>query len=50
MVVLEPRPHTFLVALFVRGFWLEVSTDGPHTRARFLYGEKVIALVHVGQA
>lgn len=50
MVVLETRPNTYLVALFVRGFWLEVSIDGPRTLARFLYGTKVIGRVHIGQA
>ncbi len=39
VVVLEREPAVFLVALYLRGFWLEVRADGPGpTRARYVYG------------
>jgi len=39
MVVLEKEPAVFLVALYLRGFWLEVRADGPGPmRARYVDG------------
>lgn len=50
MVVLQKSPTVYLVALFMRGFWLEVSIDGEKATARYLHGTKVVATVHVGSA
>jgi hypothetical protein len=51
VVVLQKGPSMLLVALFVRGFWLEVTTDDAgRTKARYVMGEKLIAPVVVGRA
>jgi len=50
VVVLEKSPTVFLVALFVRGFWLEVNIDENRTKARYLHGTKFVAKVPVGVA
>ena len=50
MVVLEKEPNVFLVALFVRGFYLEVRTDGPATNARYLYKGKPVGAPRIGTA
>ena len=50
MVVLEPRPGVFLIAMFLRGFWLEVTTLDGKTRARYLLGKNVLRQVQVAQA
>lgn len=50
MVVLEKSPGLFLVALFLRGFWLEVNAQEEGTTARYLYGERVVSKVLVGRA
>ncbi|NUP07382.1 MAG: hypothetical protein HOW73_15135 [Polyangiaceae bacterium] len=51
MVVLQKSPTVFLVALFVRGFWLEVTLDDSGTsKARYLHGTKCIATLFVGSA
>ncbi len=50
MVVLEKSPSVMLVALFLRGFWLEVSADDTgHTKARYLYGKNLVGELFVGQ-
>jgi hypothetical protein len=51
VIVLEKAPATLLVALFVRGFWLEVRrADDGTVLARYVYGEKQVARVLVGLA
>jgi hypothetical protein len=51
MVVLEKEPSVFLVALYVRGFWLEVRSDGTGpTRARYLYGSTFVRELPVGRS
>ena len=51
VVVLEKEPSTLLVALFVRGFWLEVTADEQgRTKARYLYGAKQLLQLSVGIA
>lgn len=51
VVVLEKEPSVFLVALFVRGFWLEVKADeNGRTKARYLYGAKQLLELSVGIA
>lgn len=41
----------FLVALFVRGFWLEVKADpNGRTSARYLYGSRELLRLAVGIA
>jgi hypothetical protein len=51
MVVLEKEPDVFLVAMFVRGFWLEVRLrpDGGCS-ARYLYGPRALCSLPVGRA
>jgi hypothetical protein len=50
VVVLEKSPTVFLVALFIRGFWLEVTVADDRSKARYLYAEHVIGNLHVGKA
>lgn len=50
MVVLEKSPTVFLVALFIRGFWLEVTLEDERTKARYLYTNHVIGNLRVGLA
>lgn len=51
VVVLEKSPSVMLVALFMRGFWLEVVMDDQgRTRARYLHGDRQVAAVRVGLA
>lgn len=50
VVVLQKSPTVFLVALFVRGFWLEVTLDDGKAKARYLHGTKVVASIPVGRA
>lgn len=51
MVVLEKSPSVMLVALFLRGFWLEVSADEQgRTHARYLYGKHCVGTLVVGRA
>jgi hypothetical protein len=51
MVVLEKQPDLFLVAMFVRGFWLEVRLrpEGGST-ARYLFGPRALCSLPVGRA
>lgn len=50
VVVLEKSPGLFLIALFMRGFWLEVDAQGEVTTARYLHGARVVSVVKVGLA
>ncbi len=50
MVVLEKDPHTYLVAILVRGLYLEVRTEGPSTVARYVYRGRLLARPVVGRA
>ncbi|MFO0548019.1 MAG: hypothetical protein U0271_06505 [Polyangiaceae bacterium] len=51
MVVLLKSPTVMLVALFTRGFWLEVSAgEDGRTSARYLHGERCVAKLVVGRA
>jgi len=50
VVVLEKSPKVFLVALFIRGFWLEVTLEDEGSKARYLYAKHVIGNLHVGIA
>jgi len=51
VVVLEKSPSVFLVAMFVRGFYLEVRIgEQGRTEARYVHGARCIARVLVGQA
>lgn len=48
-MVIEKAPRVFLVALFIRGFWLEVTAnDATPTQARYVYKDRFVASVHVG--
>ncbi len=40
----------FLVALFIRGFWLEVTMGEDRSKARYLYTNHVIGNLRVGLA
>ena len=50
VVVLEKSPTVFLVALFIRGFWLEITLEEERTKARYLYTNHVIGNLRVGLA
>ena len=50
VVVLEPEPGVFLIALFFRGFWLEVRTGADGAQAQYLYAKKRVGKPVVGQA
>ena len=50
MVVLEPEPGVLLVALFFRGFWLEVRLTPTGPEARYLYAKKHVGTPVIGRA
>ncbi|HTJ85536.1 MAG TPA: hypothetical protein VL400_27655 [Polyangiaceae bacterium] len=50
MVVLEPEPGVLLVALFFRGFWLEVRDTPTGPKARYLYAKKEVGALVMGRA
>jgi hypothetical protein len=50
MVVLEPEPGVWLVALFLPGLWLRVETSSEGTRASWVLGKKTLGPARVGRS